>query len=97
MPGVSDEAVNHFGQLFPFREEHSAALPAQISARLFLRHLGTHNNSTNTSSSTDWLETFEVLGVLHSVSCKQQQFRSAAAAAAVRPPVNLMVEVRGGA
>lgn len=89
MPGVTEEVISHFGQMFPYREVEHAALPAPVSARMFLRHI-----RTTGAAVTDWKELLEVLGLLHMLSCKQHQFRAPTTAAAISPPSELLVEVR---
>jgi len=90
LPSASDEVVNHFGALFPFREVEHAALPAPVAARMFLRHI-----RRNMTTVSDWDTLLQLLGLLRTLSQKQQQFRSAAAATALNPPTELVTEVSG--
>jgi hypothetical protein len=82
---IPDEVVNHFGE---FPELPGGSMPASVSARLFLRYIRKHGAAVE-----DHAELLQVLGFLQLLAAKQEQFRSGAAAAAVDPPLELMVQV----
>jgi hypothetical protein len=85
LPNIPDEVVNHFGE---FPDLPGGSMPAAVSARLFLRYIRKHGPAVE-----DHAELLQVLGFLQLLADKSEQFRSAAAAAAVDPPVELMVQV----
>jgi hypothetical protein len=85
LPDIPDEVVNHFGE---FPELPGGSMPAAVSARLFLRYIRKHGPAVE-----DHAELLQVLGFLQLLAAKQEQFRNAAAAAAVDPPLELMVQV----
>jgi hypothetical protein len=84
---ATEEIVSHLGAKFPHRDTENGALPAPVSARLFLRHLRSRPNIT------DWQELLELLGLFCMLSCKRHQFRNREAAKAISPPTELLTEV----
>lgn len=84
---ATDEIVSHLGAKFPHRDTENGALPAPVSARLFLRHLRSR------PTITDWQELLELLGLFCMLSCKRHQFRSREAAKAVCPRPELLIDV----
>lgn len=102
VPGVDEDVINFFGGLFPMREAENCSLPAQVSARLFLRHIKEYisqfleepeEQDTGENGRHRREDLLQALGLLHRLSLKQQQFRRPEAAVAVRPPVELVTEV----
>ncbi|WIA20314.1 hypothetical protein OEZ85_006146 [Tetradesmus obliquus] len=86
LPDIPDEVVNHFGE---FPEQPGGSMPAFVSARLFLRYVRKHGSAVE-----DHAELLQILGFLQLLAAaKANQFRSAAAATAVDPPLELMVQV----
>lgn len=84
LPDVDTEIVTHFGDRF--KQLPTGSLPAPVAARLFLRHIRLHPLS-------DYEELLCCMVLFKDLSEKQQQFKTAVAAAALNPPQELIIEV----
>lgn len=82
---VPDEVINHFGDQFPQLQKGN--LPPAVKARLFLRHM-------RKNGFEDPVELLEALGFLRLLSQGPEHFRSTAMAAALDPPLELLLQVQ---